>query len=129
MSKLKFHVYDPSCPGVIGTCETLDEAVALANEAITENWQPDFGDEWSLDVDGVAVYLAPEDCEEPDEDGKLVARAREVDIVHRPADTDENGFSASEQDYWPYGSVDYVCNYRVVPETAGGQALSEHSDV
>lgn len=115
MSAMVFHVYDPALPGVIGQCATLEEAIALGNETIVNNWTPDMGEEWSLDVDGVAVYLAPPECVEPDEDGKQVARAKEVDVVRRPDDTDEDGFSASEQDYWVYGTVDYVCNYRVEP--------------
>lgn len=111
-----FHVYDPGYGGtcIIGVRDTLAEAIALGNETITNNWQPDHGEEWSLDVADVGVYRAPRDCEEPGEDGVLVARATEVDRVNRPDDVDEDGFSESDGEWWGHG-YEYMCNYRVEP--------------
>lgn len=112
----KFHVYDPGYggKGIIAVRDTLDEAINEANATIKNNWQPDQGDEWSLDVTDVSIFRAPADCDDPSEDGVCVARATEVDRVDRPNDLDEDGFSLSTGDWWDNG-YDYMCNYRVEP--------------
>lgn len=111
-----YHVYDPGFGGIIGTDSTLEGAIEMANQNIKDNWTPDNFDEWSLDVEGVAIYLAPTDCEDPRHDGKEVARAKAVDIQYRPDDTDDDGWSEKEQDHWVYGSYESVCDYRVEPK-------------
>ena len=112
-----FHVYDPGLGGtcIIGTFATLEQAIKCANDSIENNWQPDHGDEWSMEVADIRVYRAPVWCDDPCEDeAPIVARAREVDIVRRPDDVDEDGFSEDSGDWWGHG-YDYTCNYRVLP--------------
>lgn len=114
-TKLVFHLYDPGYGGVLSVHDTLAEAIAAGDEDIKENHEPDWGEEWNDDVAGIAVFAAPADCADVIEDGQEVARAREVNIQHRPDDTAEDGWSESLGDHWSYGNVDYVCNYQVLP--------------
>lgn len=109
-----FHVYDPE-NGILCTEPTLEAAIEAANQNIKDCWYPDSGDEWSFDVELIAVYEAPADCADPRHDGKEVARARPFNIQLRPDDTDEDGWSEKEQDHWAYGSYESVCDYRVEP--------------
>ena len=74
---------------------TLPEAQEAAEEAIS-NIRDCGGHEWDASVEEVAVYEAPRECDEPEEDGACVLVAHE--IVLRQAKPDE------PVDYWS----DYV---------------------
>jgi hypothetical protein len=110
-----YHVYDPGYGGTLGQFATLDEAIACANESIEHNYRPNSDEEWGDDISNLAVFIAPADEENPEEVGKMVARAREIDVERRPDDVDEEGYSPSSDMYWGSTAPDYYCDYKVLP--------------
>lgn len=109
---LVFHFADPASGDPAEQYDTLAEAIAAANEAI-EYTRANMDGEWPMEVEDLAIYLAPADCEEPDEDGQLVAKAVMVDVKEKPDDCDEFGYSDSLD--LNFSNVDFYCDYRVEP--------------
>ena len=124
-----YHVYDPGYgEEPLSVHESVDDALTAANETIDNNWRPDFGEEWSTDVTDICVVLADLGDEDFLKNGQLIARAKAVDVEHRPADTDDDGWSESASDWWPYGSCESACNYRVEIIAALKDATHAESD-
>lgn len=109
-----FHFVDPQSGDPFEQYETLGEAIAAANESI-EYTRQNMDGEWPTEVEDLAVYLAPADSEEPDEDGQVVAKAVMVDVKEKPDDCDEFGYSDSLG--LNFSNVDFYCDYRVEPVT------------
>jgi hypothetical protein len=79
---------------------TLADASASAEESI--NIARDYCDpKWPDSVERVAVFEAPDGCEEPDEDGTLILQSRMVKIC----------------DAEPGDGVDFWCDYALAPVT------------
>lgn len=100
----KFSVKDPGHfgDGVVGQFDTIDEAIKCAEEVLSEYREGSRNDgEWSTDTEEIRVVL-----------GKtVVARAVECDVIERPDDVDEDGYSPSEDLY--FDSVDRYCDYKI----------------
>jgi hypothetical protein len=120
--KLTYHFVDAASGDPAEQYDTLEEAVAAGNEAI-EYTRANMDGEWPLEVEDLAVYLAPPDCEEPEEDGQLVARASMFNVRHKPDDCDEHGYSDSLG--LNFSNVDYYCDYRIEPVPALSQGGGE----
>ncbi|WP_407976141.1 hypothetical protein ACJKIH_03190 [Brucella pseudogrignonensis] len=118
MSKL-FKVIDPGGFGdcIEGEFDTLDEAIKCAEEVLSEYRKGSYNDgEWSFDTDGISVVQGE----------TVVARAVECNVIERPDDVDEDGYSPSE-DLW-FNSVDRYCDYkieRVATRPTGGSNHGE----
>lgn len=83
---------------------TMTEAKAAAKQCI--DMARDACDpEWPGSVEEIAVYEAPDGCEFPDEDGRLVLIATATD--HRRAK--------------PGDLVDYWCDYAMAPPKAAAR--------
>lgn len=115
----KFSVKDPGHFGdcVVGQFDTIDEAIKCAEEVLSEYRKGSRNDgEWSTDTEEIRVVL-----------GKtVVARAVECDVIERPDDVDEDGYSPSEGLY--FDSVDRYCDYkiaRVATHPSGGDRHGE----
>lgn len=80
---------------------TLKDAAEAADEAI-EAARDACDPEWPFWVAEIRVFSAPPGCDDPEENGRLVLYAKEVDIEH-DADPEAEG-------------VDYWCDY-VMTET------------
>ncbi|MCX2696671.1 hypothetical protein [Ochrobactrum chromiisoli] len=99
-----FKVKDPGHFGdcVVGKFRTIDEAIKCAEQVLSEYRKGSYNDgEWSFDTDGIMVVQ-----------GKtVVARAVECNVIERPDDVDEEGYSPSE-DLW-FNSVERYCDYKI----------------
>ena len=77
MSRI-YHVFDGDGWYKFATIEFAKAAAEECIEIIRDNCDP----EWPDCVEQVSVYLADEDCEEPDEDGELVLISTEIPVDH-----------------------------------------------
>ena len=77
--------------------ESLEDAMDGAAEAI-ENARDCCDPEWPCWASEIAIYAAFPGCDEPDEDGRLIAYAKEVEIPT------PDGMEDADADYW----CDYV---------------------
>lgn len=95
---LEHHVYDPNFGGngIVGSYVTLEEAVHHAQDVVLVEYRREsiVDGEWSMDVEDIRVFRAtsPEDCEE---NGIVVAKAVACDVITRPDDCGEDGYSPS----------------------------------
>jgi hypothetical protein len=117
-----YYFVDPQSGDPFEQYDTLEEAVAAANESI-EYTRQNMDGEWPLEVEDLTVYRAPVGCEYPDEDGVAVAKAVMVDVVTKPDDCEPDGYSPSLG--LSFASVDFYCNYRVEPVEAAIRQLGE----
>jgi hypothetical protein len=99
-----FSVKDPGLGGdcIVARFHTIEDAIKCAEEVLEEyRKECRRNDEWSSDIDAIMVLV-----------GKtVVARAMQCNVINRPDDVDEEGYSATE-DLW-FNSVDYYCDYEI----------------
>lgn len=90
-----FHEYDGDGWHKHDTLEAAMSGCEKSLEAARE--VAAYDGEWPDWVEEIAVYEAPENCEEPDEDGKLIVKTFMIDI--REAEPGER--------------CDFYCEYRI----------------
>src|SRR5688572_25322100 len=87
-------------------------------------------DGWSEEVENLIAGYVPDEIKMPDffEDDidesdwlepYITHSAQQCDVKRRPDDLDEDNYSPSEADYWPW-DFDYVCNYKFQPVKVKG---------
>jgi hypothetical protein len=104
---MAYYLYDPGDDD-FRRYETTDAAMRAGRELI-DIYRDQCDPEWPEYVEGIAIY----ESDNPDEPhkGKMVARSVTCDVVSRPDDVDENGYSPST-DKW-FNEVDFWCDYRM----------------
>lgn len=110
-----YHVYHPE-GGRIAVLSDRKGAIDYANTCVDEERTSIGRDDltWPEYMLGIGVYEAPADMSMDDvlEQGKLIARAYEVDVVHRPIDLEDGYYDPIKGESWP-PSIDYRCDYKV----------------
>lgn len=99
-----FIPYTLDCDDALESFSTLKEAVECAKEMLeylTESACEGAGWHWDMDYFKIV-----------DKSGAVYYKFKQIDVVKRPDDIDENNFSESFGDYWnPDG--DYICGYEL----------------
>lgn len=103
---MAYYLYDPG--DSYTPYDDLDTAMAAARDLI-KIYRGDCDPEWPEYVDGIAIYES-DDPEEPSE-GKLIARSVTCNVVTRPDDIDEDGYSPSLG--LSFSCVDHYCDYKM----------------
>lgn len=104
---MTYYLYDPGYDEFTPHA-TLDVAM-LEGSSLVAAYRDQCDPEWPEYVEGIAIYES-DDAEEP-HNGKMVARSVTCDVVSRPDDVDEDGYSEST-DKW-FNDVDFWCDYKM----------------
>lgn len=104
---MAFYLYDPGYDEYT-RYETLAMATDAGNDLINI-YRDQCNPEWPEYVEGISIY----ESDNPDEphEGKMVARSVTCNVVSRPDDVDDDGYSEST-DRW-FNEVDFWCDYRM----------------
>lgn len=103
---MTYYLHDPG--DGYAAYEDIDEAMAHARGLIAI-YRDQCDPEWPEYVEGIAIYES-DDPDEPGE-GNLVARSVAVDVVSRPDDVDEDGYSPSLG--LCFNVTDFYCDYKM----------------
>lgn len=104
---MAFYLYDPGDDDC-RRYEALATAMDAGNDLINI-YRDQCAPEWPEYVEGIVIYES-DNPYEPHE-GKMVARSVTCDVVSRPDDVDEDGYSEST-DKW-FNEVDFWCDYKM----------------
>lgn len=104
---MPYYLYDPGYDEY-ERHENIDAAMR-AGGTLIDAYRDQCDPEWPEYVEGIAIYEG-DNPGEPHK-GKMVARSVTCDVVSRPDDVDEDGYSAST-DKW-FNEVDFWCDYKM----------------
>lgn len=108
---MAYYLYDPG-DDEFRPFDNIDAAMRSARDLISI-YRDQCDPEWPEYVEGISIYES-NNAEDPQK-GHIVARSVTCDIVSRPDDVDEDGYSEST-DKW-FNEVDFWCDYKM--EAAG----------
>jgi len=104
-----YYAYDAMAPIAV-PFQTLTEAIACGDAMIAEYREYASVDGWG-DV-SISVFACEAESENPDEDGKQVAFAKEIVIAEKPNDLDEDSYSQETGEWWN-PDWDYLCDFKM----------------
>lgn len=102
---MAYHLYDGDRWTEFASYDAAEDAASDAVDAYRDCCDP----EWSHGVEEIAIYDAPAGCEDPDEDGVLVAHSKMV----------------NEQDAEEGDGVDFWCDYVIAQVAARAQEKND----
>jgi hypothetical protein len=101
---MKYKLIDPmECNGgLIGEYDTLNDAMKAADDHIDHYRRELFhGEEWPYEMDQIKIKHGD----------KVAAKCVEFDVIEKPDDLDEDGYSESLE--MSFSCVDRYCNYKM----------------
>jgi len=104
---MTYYLYDPGYDEYTRHA-TLDAAMGEGSSLVA-TYRDQCDPEWPEYVEGIAIYES-DDAEEP-HNGKMVARSVTCNVVTRPDDVDDMGYSPSLG--LDFGLVDHYCDYKM----------------